>query len=232
MQSRRNFLLKGSLAATAALALRPFETLAGITSPFMGSYSSVSKLLLLHTGCINTSLNPGTIATINNSDQQMICLHAGRNFSAMSSTFSYDASACDSGEPSAIEGDYKIIKKGYLKIGIINAKPDDDQVINKMESLSTYLKQEKKCHIVLCLSQLGYKNNNVPDDLTLANKTTHLDIIIGGHEQNFHAHPVISLNSADKEVVIHSATQNSLGCGIINIDFDGKGQKRSISFTT
>ena len=127
--------------------------------------------------------------------------------------------------------DNKIIKKGNIKTGIISTKPGESDVISKVNSLSAYLKKEKGCSVVVCLSQLGYKNKNTPDDITLAKKSINLDIIIGGNTKNFHQQPVILLNNNNEEVIIHSATGDSAAFGKIDIDFNERGQKKHISFT-
>ena len=142
----------------------------------------------------------------------------------------YDASINGSNDLSAIAGEYKIITKGNTRTGIISARPGENNVIQKIKTLSSWLKKEKNCTMVVCLSQLGYKNKNTPDDITLAKESTDLDIIVGGHAKNFHMHPVVALNSNNAEVIIHSASGNSFDCGKIEVDFDGHGRKNHISF--
>jgi hypothetical protein len=232
MHSRRKFLVQGSMATTAVLALKPFATMARIASPFIESGTSSTKLFFLHTSNMHLSNDHRDMLNIKNKHSHVILLHAGENMPGENRSFSYDASTPGNKDRSAITGEYKIIRKGALRIGIISAKPEENNVIQKTETLSAYLKKEKNCHIVLCLSQLGYQNKNAPDDLLLAKKSTHLDLIIGGHQKNFHALPVIALNAAQGEVVIHSASGDPSAFGIINFDFDGKDQKKSIGFTT
>ena len=219
------------MATTAVLALKPFATMARIVSPFNGSGSSSANLFFLHTGKMDLSGNHQDVLNIKNKHSNVVLLHTGKTMPGENSSFSYDASAAGTKAPSAITGDYKIIKKGSLRIGVISAKPEENDVIQKVETLSTYLKKEKNCHIVLCLSQLGYQNKNTPDDLLLAKRSTHLDLIIGGHQKNFPALPVIALNATQGEVVIHSASSDLSALGIINFGFDGQGQKKSIGFT-
>ncbi|MFZ1454231.1 MAG: hypothetical protein WAT20_16110, partial [Ferruginibacter sp.] len=117
-----------------------------------------------------------------------------------------------------------------IKTGIINARPADKEVIQKINALSTLLKKEKGCTIVVCLSGLGYKNKHTPDDITLAKASTHLDIIIGGDVNNFNQHPAIVLNRNQAEVIIHAAGDTA-AFGKIEIDFDAQGNKRHIGFT-
>jgi len=219
------------MATTAVLALKPFATMARIASPFTGSGSSSSKLFFLHTAKIDASGDQRGMLNIKNKHSHVVLLHAGETMPGENGSFSYDASASGSKAPSSITGDYKIINKGSLRIGVISAKAEDNNVIQKIETLSTRLKKEKNCHIVVCLSQLGYQNKNAADDLSLAKKSTHLDLIVGGHQKNFHALPVIALNANKGEVVIQSASNDLSAFGIVNFDFDGQGQKKSIGFT-
>jgi 2',3'-cyclic-nucleotide 2'-phosphodiesterase (5'-nucleotidase family) len=85
--------------------------------------------------------------------------------------------------------------------------------------------------VVVCLSQLGYKNKRTPDDCKLAKGSTDLDMIIGGHKENFHQHPIVALNSNNAEVIIHSASGNSFALGKIEISFDELGKKNQVSFS-
>lgn len=221
------------MAATAVFALKPLTTIAGTGSRFTGLSGSYGKLAFLHTA----NLHPFNdyrliqyIKDIKNNDANAILLNAGQDVQDETGTLTYDVSINGTNELSAITGDYKIINKGKLRTGIISAQPEESGIFEKINALSTYLKKEKNCTIVVCLSRLGYKNTNAPDDITLAKKSTHLDIIIGGHADNFHAHPIIALNSNNGEVIIHAAAGDTAAFGKIEIDFDGQEQKNHISF--
>ncbi len=234
MNSRRKFLIQGSLATTAVLALKPFTAIARVTSPFTVLNNSNGKLVFLHTAPVNSySKNKAIqyIKEIKNKNVNAILLKAGQDVQDETEQLAYDVSIHGSNDHSAISGDYKIINTGDMRTGIISAKPGESDIIHKINTLSAYLKKEKNCAVVVCLSQLGYKNMNATDDITLAEKSTHLDIIIGGHAKNYHQHPVIALNSNNGEVIIHSAAGDTTGFGKIEIDFDGRGQKKYVSFT-
>ncbi len=234
MNSRRKFLIQGSLATTAVLALKPFNAIARATSPFTWLSGNNGKLVFLHTVNLNPTSDYKTIQyikDIKNQTGNAILLKAGEDEQFEAGQLTYDVSVNGDYDLSVITGDYKIIKKGTIRTGIINARPGDSDVIQKINKLSACLKKEKNCSVVVCLSLLGYKNKNAPDDITLAKKSTDLDIIIAGHAKNFHMHPVIALNSNNGEVIIHSAAGDTTGFGKIEIDFDGRGQKMHISFT-
>jgi hypothetical protein len=214
------------MATTAVLALKPFSSIARIASPFTGPGSSNSQLVILHTAHLHSHYDNKVIqhiANIKKNNANAILLNAG-----------YDTTQDETGpltyDVPAITGDYKIVRKGNIRTGIISVKPGDSDVVQKVNSLSAWLKKEKNCTVVVCLSQLGYKNKNTTDDITLADKSTHIDIIIGGHKKNFHRHPVIALNSNNGEVIIHSAAGDTTGFGKIEVDFNEKGQKNNIGF--
>ena len=232
MKSRRYFLAQGTLATTAMFALKPLTSIGSTISQFTG-FNSYGKLTFLHTA------NPGNssykkvikyIQDIKNKNTNAILLNAGQGIQEETGSLIYDASINGSKDLSAITGEYKIITKGNTRTGIISARPEERNIIQKIKTLSTWLKKEKNCTIVVCLSQLGYKNKNTPDDITLAKESTHLDIIVGGHAENFHMQPIVALNSNNAEVIIHSASGNSFDFGKIEIDFDWQGRKSHISF--
>ena len=233
MKSRRSFLIQGSLATTALFALKPLTTFARAASTFSGAGTIHGNLVILHTANLNPSRDYQVIQyinTIKKNKTNAILLKAGQDIQDETGQLTYDASFQGGNLHSAITGDYKIINKGMLRTGIISAKPEERDIIERINTLSTYLKKEKNCTIVVCLSQIGFKNKNAPDDITLANKSTHLDIIISGHAENFPINPFIALNSNGGEVIIHSAAGNAAAFGKIEIDFNGHGQKKHISF--
>ena len=222
------------MATTDMFVLKPLTNFARATSPFTAMNSSNGKLIFLHTGNLNHSSDHKHIEyikDIKNKNANAILLYAGHKLQDEKGSLTYDFSINRSKDISAITGEYKIINKGNLRTGIVSASPDESNVIQKIKALSTYLKKEKNCSVVVCLSQLGYKNKNTTDDVTLAKNSTDLDIIISGHAENFHLHPVIALNSNNAEVIIHSPASDATGFGKIEIDFDGQGRKKNISFT-
>jgi len=232
MKNRRHFLIQSTLATTAMFALKPLTSLGNVISKVTGFNSNYSKLTFLHTaGTVSNEHKAITyIRNIKNSNKNTILLNAGEAMQDEHGSFTYDASMNAMDDLIAKNGEYKIITKGNTRIGIVTARQGEKNVISKIKTLSTYLKQEKNCTVVICLSQLGYKNKKTPDDLKLAKGTTDLDIIIGGHAKNFHRHPLVALNSNNAEVIIHYAAGNSFACGKIEIDFDEMGRKNQVSF--
>ena len=131
---------------------------------------------------------------------------------------------------------YYIIRKFGLKIGIIglDVEPksliiesnykgltyeDPIEVANKM---ATFLKKEKKCDLIICLSHLGSdKKSEEVNDFVIARNTKYIDVIIGGH-----SHSMIEdereLNLDGKEVLITQMAKSGLYLGRIDMDLERK----------
>jgi 5'-nucleotidase len=111
-----------------------------------------------------------------------------------------------------------VIKKGKLKIGItgcgveLNGLVPDKLYVNTkyldpvkcVQEQVDILKYEKKCHLIICLSHLGYKYDNAKvSDIVLAKQTTNIDLIIGGHTHTFLEKPDVQKNKDGKDVLIN-----------------------------
>jgi len=199
------------MATAAMLVLRPFEGIASSSLARQLGLSNDTKLVLLHTGNNPKHIHYAErkIATLTNSHHNMVLLKHDNN------DFSEDA--------------YQVVYKNNIKTGIIKAVAGDKA--SSINELSAYLKKEKNCQLVVCISDLGYKNKNGLDDITLAEKSTHIDIIIGNHATNHTTFPFVTRNSRKEEVIIHSAVDNGFGLGNIEIGYDERTATRnSVSF--
>lgn len=99
---------------------------------------------------------------------------------------------------------------------------DPYEIANDLEQR---LKDEEKCDLVICLSHLGYsyEDENKPDDMKLAAKTKHTDLIIGGHTHTFLDKPSIVKNAMDKEVLVNQVGCYGVNLGRIDFYFDANG---------
>ena len=229
--TRRKFLLRGSMATAALLTAKPFTSIANCLSPVTGYYINNNNLVLVHTGnntAAGHQLNIQDVARLKNNAANLLLLHAGNVLANNQATTVYDASMKQGEAYSVAADDYKIIYKGDIKTGVISA---DTNSIDKLNDLAVYLKEEKNCHLVVCMSQLGYKSNTGLDDLTLAAGSTHLDIIIGGHAENFCKQPVIAQNKNKQEVIINHTAASCLALRKIEIGFNSRGKKMQIALT-
>lgn len=219
------------MATAALLTTKPFTTLANSISPVTGFRICNNSLVLAHTGnamdaAVNETLQH--ITDLKNKNANLILLHAGSTAPAAQPV--YDASLHSGESFSVLANDYKIIYKGDIKTGVITA--DSKSVsAESINELAIYLKKEKNCQLVVCLSQLGYKSSTGLNDLALAAASTHLDIIIGGHAANFCKGPVTAQNKNKEEVIINHAATNGLALRKIEIVFDSRGKKEQVAFT-
>lgn len=122
---------------------------------------------------------------------------------------------------------YIIITKDDVKIGVIglNVKPqgliatanypemefsDPLEVGNKLAKM---LKEDHKCDMVVCLSHLGYTA-----DKKLAEKSSNIDIIIGGHSHTYMKDPDIIKNAENEDILIYQTQGRGVFVGKIDIE--------------
>ena len=132
---------------------------------------------------------------------------------------------------------YKIFVRDGIKIGIFGLGIELDGLVTKKhyketkyldpigiaQDMSSILKEEKQCDLIICLSHLGYYYRNAPDrasDLNLARATKDIDLIIGGHTHTFLPKPTIEKNAADKNVLVNQVGCYGLYLGRVDFYFD------------
>lgn len=82
--------------------------------------------------------------------------------------------------------------------------------------------RKKGCDLVICLSHLGYEYaNDKVSDHVLAENTSGIDVIIGGHTHTFLEKGVVIQNKESKSVVINQVGYGGLQLGRIEVEFDG-----------
>ncbi len=129
---------------------------------------------------------------------------------------------------------YKIIEKGPLKIGIIGLGIELDGLVNKVQfgnikyndpistgdNTAKKLKEEMNCDLVIALSHLGYEyKTDKVSDITVAQNTKYIDLILGGHTHTFLKTPTIITNKANKKVCINQTGWAGVKLGRIDIGF-------------
>jgi len=128
-----------------------------------------------------------------------------------------------------------IVKKGKLRIGIVSANISPNGLISPAnftginyldpyetaEAKAAWLKSVKKCNLVICLSHLGLDNKGeAPDDLRLAEKSKHIDVIIGGHSHTFMRNPAKKINAVGDTVIINQVGKGGIYVGRFDLDVD------------
>lgn len=130
--------------------------------------------------------------------------------------------------------EYKIFKKGRLRIGVLGVGIDLNGLIveknregliylnpiEKANKIADILKRQECCDFVICLSHLGYKYDDKKiSDLVLANESKNIDLIIGGHTHTFLKEPVKTLNREGAEVQITQMGWAGIWLGKIDLFF-------------
>lgn len=123
---------------------------------------------------------------------------------------------------------YVIIKKAGMKIGVIGLLTDIRRVVDKkiaaefsyiepadvVNRYAEYLKNEKGCDLVMCLSHLGYE-----EDKEVAALIRNVDVIVGGHTHTL-LHKKQEVKDLDgKPVVIVQNWKWGLNVGVLDIKY-------------
>lgn len=129
---------------------------------------------------------------------------------------------------------YKVFKKGGIKVGVFGLGVELNGLVDKRLYKETvyndpvetamyygkFLKDQEKCHIVICLSHLGLEYKTDPNkisDINLVKKTKNIDLIIGGHTHSFLDKPIIEKNLNGEDVLINQV--GAWGVNLGRIDF-------------
>ncbi len=128
--------------------------------------------------------------------------------------------------------EHHIIIKDGIKIGIFGLGVELDGLVDKKmyketiynnpvpiaNRIATHLKDVENCHLVICLSHLGYEYNTYQiSDIILAKKTKNIDLIIGGHTHTFLDKPTKIKNLSGNETIINQVGWAGINLGKINI---------------
>ena len=129
---------------------------------------------------------------------------------------------------------HQIIEKGPLKIGIIGLGIELDGLVSKNNFKDTqyldpiekaqenadFLKNEANCDFVICLSHLGYQyNSKKVCDTIVAQETSNIDLIIGGHTHTFLKAPSVFKNKVGKQVLVNQVGWAGINLGRIDFSF-------------
>lgn len=136
---------------------------------------------------------------------------------------------------------WKIFRKAGIEIGVYGLGVELDGLVGKKQygntiyndplkvarEMESFLKNEKKCDLVACLSHLGLKySENKVSDLVLAGETLYTDLIIGGHTHSFLEEPLTLKNKKGNPVIVNQAWWGGLMMGQIDFVFERVGKKK------
>ncbi|MBK7682721.1 MAG: metallophosphatase [Bacteroidetes bacterium] len=167
-------------------------------------------------------------------------IHA--NFPLLNSNYNFS----DSELNGKIEN-YKIFQKGEIKVGVFGIGIElkglvDDRFVKNIYYLNPVqsanrtaelLKKDMKCDLVICLSHLGLKyEDSKISDLKLAEQSSHIDLILGGHTHTFLDEPLIVKNSIQKNMLIAQVGWGGIKLGRIDFLFEKRTQRIRHSAST
>lgn len=140
---------------------------------------------------------------------------------------------------------WKIFRQSGIKIGVyglgieLSNLVSNENIENTIYNdplktaleMETFLKKDKKCDLVVCLSHLGlrYSGNKI-SDMVIAAETSLTDLIIGGHTHSFLEKPIELKNKADKPIIVNQAWWGGLVMGQIDFIFERATKKKETVF--
>ncbi|MFO8001007.1 MAG: metallophosphatase [Marinilabilia sp.] len=138
---------------------------------------------------------------------------------------------------------WKVIEKGPFRVGLIGLGINPSGLVSPAnykgmewqdpsisgEETARFLKEEKKCNLVIALSHLGLDTTSQrsESDIKVASETSSIDVIIGGHSHTFLDQPEIVENKTGRKVIITQAGWGGVKLGQLTFTL----QKRNLSFT-
>lgn len=144
---------------------------------------------------------------------------------------------------------YKIFEKDSIRIGVfglgiqleglVEARNYGETRYNDplamAQEMARTLRHTEKCHLVICLSHLGFMYPDEPSrisDITIAKNTRDIDLIIGGHTHTFLTKPHIEKNIDGNEVLINQVGCYGLNLGQVDFYFEeGKSSSKGRTIT-
>lgn len=128
-----------------------------------------------------------------------------------------------------------IIRRDGVKIGIFGLSPQPKGLISEKNYLpikyidpvktaletATFLKQKKKCDMVICISHLGYNINGI-DDVEMVRGSRDIDLVLGGHSHTFLKQLAWEKNLDGKQVPIDQNGKSGIYIGDICVKLYSK----------
>jgi 5'-nucleotidase len=142
---------------------------------------------------------------------------------------------------------YKILDKNGIKVGLFGLGVELEGLVGKKNYGETkyldpieisnhyadFLKNKKKCDLVICLSHIGYDYESEPDkicDKKLVAQTENIDLILGGHTHTFFKEPEVFKNKNDKNVLVNQVGWAGLLLGRLDYFFDENNKIQNIAW--
>lgn len=128
-----------------------------------------------------------------------------------------------------------VIRRNGVKIGVFGLSPELEGLVDMRnckgvryldpvrtaEAMTRFLKEKKKCDIVICLSHLGWDSLNMNDQILLSG-TRGIDLLLGGHSHTFMKKLYHVKDLDGKEVPVDQNGKQGIWIGRIELLLKGK----------
>ncbi len=128
---------------------------------------------------------------------------------------------------------YTIIKRNGLKIGLFGLSPQPRGLVDTTKfvgvkyldpvetagRMAALLKTKKKCDVVICVTHLGWENEELTDQM-LVPATRDIDIVFGGHSHTYMKTLQYVKNVDGKDVPVDQNGKHGIWIGRIVLDLE------------
>ncbi|MBW6535735.1 MAG: metallophosphatase [Mariniphaga sp.] len=140
---------------------------------------------------------------------------------------------------------WEIFRKSGIKVGVYGLGVELDGLVTKKHfgntvyldplkvagEMENFLKNEKKCDLVVCLSHLGFRYRDPKvSDIIIAAETSFTDLIVGGHTHSFLEEPLTIKNKKGIPVVVNQSWWGGLMMGQIDFVFERARKNKETVF--
>lgn len=128
---------------------------------------------------------------------------------------------------------YKIYERGGIKIGVLGLGVELEGLVSYSNYGATIyndpieraneiaaILHDEGCELIIAITHLGYEMRTLPDDITLARNSKHIDLILGGHTHTLLHQPTIVTNLSGKSVLINQVGYGGINMGRIDVTID------------
>lgn len=141
---------------------------------------------------------------------------------------------------------WKIFEQEGIKVGVyglgidlkrwVSTKNYGNTIYNNPikvgQEMESFLKNEKNCDLIVCLSHLGIRDDNqIANDTILAAETHYTDLIIGGHTHTYLEEPLFLKNKLGRQVIVNQAWWGGLVVGRFDFIFERSRKIRKEIYT-
>ena len=140
--------------------------------------------------------------------------------------------------------DYKTFLKEGVKIGVfglgielaglVDSRNYEQTIyldpLERARDMVKQLREVEKCHLVICLSHLGYNFSNEPEkvnDQKLARQVAGIDLILGGHSHIFMPEPKRITHANGTETLINQVGKDGLYLGRLDFAFNRRSKEKN-----